>query len=102
MKENKLNGQVLEQLYDVIESRRGGDPKTSHTAKLLKKGRGKICKKFGEEAVEVIIAALHEKKSDVVSESADVLYHMCCIICIVSYVLYHMIGRPIRIGDKWD
>ena len=76
MSENKLNGQVLEQLYDVIESRRGGDPKTSHTAKLFKKGRGKICKKFGEEAVEVIIAALHEKKSNVVSESADALYHM--------------------------
>jgi phosphoribosyl-ATP pyrophosphohydrolase len=76
MSELKLNSQILGQLYDVIESRRGGDPKISHTAKLFKKGRGKICKKFGEEAVEVIIAALSEKKSNVISESADVLYHL--------------------------
>ena len=43
---------------------------------MFKRGRGKICKKFGEEAVEVIIAALYEKKSNVINESADVLYHL--------------------------
>ena len=76
MSEQKLNSQVLGLLYEVIESRRGGDPKTSHTAKLFKKGRGKICKKFGEEAVELIIAALYEKNSNVICESADVMYHL--------------------------
>jgi phosphoribosyl-ATP pyrophosphohydrolase len=76
MGEQKLNSQVLERLYDVIESRRDSDQKASHTAKLFKKGRGEICKKFGEESVEVIIAALYEKKSNVINESADVLYHL--------------------------
>ena len=76
MSEQKLNSQVLEQLYDVIESHRGSDPKISYTAELFKKGRGKICKKFGEEAVEVIIANLNEDKSNVINESADMLYHL--------------------------
>ena len=76
MIKQKLNSQVLGHLYNIIESRRGDDPNISHTAKLFKKGRGKICKKFGEEAVEVIIAALNEKKSNVICESADVLYHL--------------------------
>jgi phosphoribosyl-ATP pyrophosphohydrolase len=76
MSEQKLNSQVLEHLYDVIDSRRGGDPNISHTAKLFKKGRGEICKKFGEEAVEVIIATLYENNSNVICESADVLYHL--------------------------
>lgn len=71
-----FEGHILEQLFTVIESRRGGDPKKSHTAKLFSKGRGKICKKFGEEAVEVVVAALHESKAEVVSESSDVLYHL--------------------------
>ena len=76
MSDQKINSQVLGQLYDVIKSHRGGDLKTSYTAKLFKNGRGKICKKFGEEAVEVIIAALYEKKSNVIGESADLLYHL--------------------------
>ena len=76
MGEQILTSQILGQLYDVIVNRRGEDPKKSYTAMLFKKGRGKICKKLGEEAVEVIIAALNEQKSDVISESADVLFHL--------------------------
>ena len=42
MSDQKINSQVLGQLYDVIESRRGDDLKTSYTAKLFKNGRGKM------------------------------------------------------------
>ena len=76
MSKQKQNSEVLGQLYEVIKSHRGGDPSMSYTANLFKKGRGNICKKFGEEAVEVIIANLYEKKINVISESADVLYHL--------------------------
>ncbi|NQW01466.1 MAG: phosphoribosyl-ATP diphosphatase [Rhodospirillales bacterium] len=76
MKQDGLNGQILEQLYQTIVSRKGGNPSESHTAKLFKKGRKRICKKFGEEAVEVVIAALAETEAEVVSESSDVLYHL--------------------------
>jgi phosphoribosyl-ATP pyrophosphohydrolase len=67
---------ILDQLYETIESRKGGNPKESHTAKLFHKGRNKICKKFGEEAVEVVVAALGESRDNVVSESSDTLYHL--------------------------
>jgi len=76
MNSDQTNEHVLEALYKTIESRRGDDPTRSNTAKLFKKGRGKICKKVGEEAVEVVIAALHESKKHVVSESSDLLYHL--------------------------
>jgi len=73
---DKPNSAILEELYKVIESRRGADPEVSHTAKLFKQGKGKIAKKTGEEAVEVIVAALHQTPEKVVSESADLLYHL--------------------------
>ncbi len=67
---------VIERLFAVIRSRRGGDPKASHTAGLFAAGRGKIAAKVGEEAVETIVAALGEGPQQVVSESADLLYHL--------------------------
>ena len=76
MNEKPTMSQTLEDLFSVIESRKGGDPKVSHTAKLFKKGRGKIAKKTGEEAIEVIVAALHQTPEKVVHESADLLYHL--------------------------
>ncbi len=76
MNETTKTSQILEELYGVIESRKGGDPKVSHTAKLFEKGLGKIAKKTGEEAVEVVVAALHQTPDRVVSESADLLYHL--------------------------
>ena len=68
--------QILDALYQTIKSRKGGDAKKSHTAKLFKKGRTKICKKFGEEAVEVVVAALGQARHDVINESSDALYHL--------------------------
>jgi len=67
---------ILEDIYDTIENRKGGDPKESHTAKMFERGRNQICKKFGEEAVEVVVAALGESRDHVVSESSDALYHL--------------------------
>ena len=67
---------VVERLFGVIESRRGDSPETSHTARLFSRGRGKICQKLGEEAVEVVVAALDEKPKHVARESADLLYHL--------------------------
>lgn len=71
-----INGDVLLRLFAVIESRRGGDPKTSRTAKLFKRGVAKIAQKVGEEATETIVAALAEGHDEVVNESADLLYHL--------------------------
>ncbi len=70
------DGAVLDRLFSVVESRRGGDPGQSYTAQLLSEGRGKICSKLGEEAMETAVAALDETPSNVVRESADLLYHL--------------------------
>lgn len=67
---------ALDQLYAVIAGRKGADPETSYTAKLFAKGRGKIAQKVGEEAVETVIASLAQGPEKVVSESADLLYHL--------------------------
>ena len=67
---------VLDDLYKVIQRRKKANPEISRTARLFKQGRGKIAQKTGEEAVEVIVAALHETPRKVVAESADLLYHL--------------------------
>ncbi|QDO96883.1 phosphoribosyl-ATP diphosphatase [Ferrovibrio terrae] len=70
------NRDTLERLYETIKSRKGGDPAVSHTAKLFAKGRAKIAQKMGEEAVELAIAAVAETREEVISESADLVFHL--------------------------
>ena len=67
---------VLERLFATIESRKGADPKTSYTAKLLNDGTAAITAKVSEEAGETVRAALGEGRDRVVAESADLLYHL--------------------------
>lgn len=70
------NVMVLERLFSVIEGRKGGDPASSYTAKLLAEGKPKIAKKLGEEATETVIAATAGTPAEVARESADLLYHL--------------------------
>lgn len=67
---------VLDDLYQTILARRGGDPESSHTARLFARGRAKIAQKLGEEAVETVIEAVAGDKDKLASESADLLYHL--------------------------
>jgi phosphoribosyl-ATP pyrophosphohydrolase len=69
-------GDTLERLWRVIESRRGADPASSYTAKLLARGKAKVAQKFGEEAVEAVIEGASGDRKALVGESADVLYHL--------------------------
>ena len=68
--------EILERLFATIKGRRGADPASSYTAKLFAGGDEKICGKIEEEALEVIQAAREETDGRVVSESADLLYHL--------------------------
>ena len=67
---------VLARLYAVIASRKGTDPEASYTARLFARGTEKIAQKFGEEAVETVIAGVAETPQALASESADLLYHL--------------------------
>jgi len=66
----------LDSVLSTIASREGSDPKTSHVAKMLKRGTHRVAKKVGEEGVEVAIAAAMKDRAGMVSESADLLFHL--------------------------
>ena len=70
----------FDQLLATIIQRRSGDPATSYVAKLTAKGRAKMAQKLGEEAVEVVIAAMSDDKPGMVSESADLMFHLAVLL----------------------
>lgn len=86
------SSETLDRLFAVIDSRRGADPETSYTARLLFDGRSRIARKFGEEAIEAVIAATEGDKKALTAESADVLYHL-----LVAWA-----DAGIKPGDVWD
>ena len=71
---------ALERLAATIESRQGADPDGSWTARLLARGPDKCAEKFGEEAVEAIIAAVKDDRSALIGEAADVVYHLLVML----------------------
>ncbi len=71
---------TLEQLRDIVAARAMSEDTSSYTRKLVEGGIGRISKKLGEEAVETIIAACSGKESEVVSEAADLLYHLMVLL----------------------
>ena len=71
--------EVLRRLAATIETRKGGDPAASYTAKLLN-DPSLAAKKLGEEAVETVIAAVTQGPDALASESADLLYHWLVLL----------------------
>ena len=71
---------ILERLDLTIQGKTTESPNKSHTAKLLKKGTEKCAEKFGEEAIELIVASVKKKKKEIVGEAADTLYHMLVLL----------------------
>jgi phosphoribosyl-ATP pyrophosphohydrolase/phosphoribosyl-AMP cyclohydrolase len=73
-------GDVLDEIYAVVDDRRKNPQEGSYTNYLFDKGLDKICKKVGEEATEVVIAAKNGKHDEVVYEVSDLLYHVCVLL----------------------
>ena len=73
-------GTVLDELYQLIESRQRERPEGSYTTYLFAQGLDKILKKLGEEASETIIAAKNDDSGQLISESADLLYHLVVLL----------------------
>jgi phosphoribosyl-ATP pyrophosphohydrolase/phosphoribosyl-AMP cyclohydrolase len=71
---------TLDRLMEVLRDRREKRPEGSYTAKLFNEGRGRIAKKIGEEATEVVIAALSESRERLVSEIADLVFHVSVLM----------------------
>ena len=77
-KQDPSLSRVLERLAGTIAERRREMPEDSYTAKLIGQGTERVAQKVGEEAVEVIIAALEGKR--LAEESADLLYHLLVLL----------------------
>ena len=66
---------MLDELEAIIAERRRSPVAGSYTCELFADGRAKIAQKVGEEAVEVVIAALSQERDDQLNELADLTYH---------------------------
>ena len=73
-------GPLLDQLYELIESRERERPAGSYTTYLFEEGLDKILKKVGEESAETIIAAKNEDDARVAAETADLVYHLLVLL----------------------
>ncbi|HYK01695.1 MAG TPA: bifunctional phosphoribosyl-AMP cyclohydrolase/phosphoribosyl-ATP diphosphatase HisIE [Thermoanaerobaculia bacterium] len=70
----------LDRLMSVLRSRHESRPEGSYAARLFNEGRNRILKKIGEEATEVVIAANGEGRERIVSEIADLVFHMSVLM----------------------
>ena len=82
-------GHLLDQLYELIESRERERPTGSYTTYLFEEGLDKILKKVGEESAETIIAAKNDDDARVAAETADLLYHLLVLL----------VARGVRLTD---
>ncbi|HEX3888419.1 MAG TPA: phosphoribosyl-ATP diphosphatase [Phenylobacterium sp.] len=78
--------EVLARLAATVDSRKGGDPTASYTAKLLA-DPSLAAKKLGEEAVEAVIAATQGDKGALAAESADLIYHWLVVLAAAGVPL---------------
>jgi phosphoribosyl-AMP cyclohydrolase / phosphoribosyl-ATP pyrophosphohydrolase len=67
-------------LESVIEQRIAGAPQGSYTARLFAEGPKRVAQKVGEEGLEVALAAVAETDDKVVSESADLVFHLLVLL----------------------
>ncbi|MFZ6027154.1 MAG: phosphoribosyl-ATP diphosphatase [Chloroflexota bacterium] len=86
----------LQQLYEVICSRREASPESSYTASLFAKGEAKISQKVGEEATEVIVAALAQSRERLIEESADLFYHTLVLLAAKNIALDEIVDELAR------
>ena len=71
---------MLEELEGVIRDRQAKAPAGSYTASLFAAGPDRIAQKFGEEAIELLIAAQSQTRERLIEESADLIYHLTVLL----------------------
>lgn len=87
---------TLADLEQIVAKRAEASPDESWTAKLVAAGQPKAAKKLGEEAVETVIAAIEGERIALVSESADLLYHLMVVLKIGGVELAEVMGELAR------
>ncbi len=91
---------TLDDLARIIRERSSSSAENSYTKSLLEAGMGRAAKKFGEEAVEAVIAAIQADRAGLVSESADVLYHLLVVLQAADIPLADVLAELERRTSK--
>jgi phosphoribosyl-ATP pyrophosphohydrolase len=95
---------TLDELARTIDQRAGASADTSYTRSLLDKGAAHCARKFGEEAIELAIAAAALDEGAVRAEAADVLYHLLVVLrargVALSSVMSELDRRSGRSGHE--
>jgi phosphoribosyl-ATP pyrophosphohydrolase len=84
---------TLDDLARTIAERAHAGVEKSYTSGLLAKGPAHCAKKFGEEAVELVIAAAAQDEAAVTAEAADVLYHLLVVLQARGVAFSQVIGE---------
>jgi phosphoribosyl-ATP pyrophosphohydrolase/phosphoribosyl-AMP cyclohydrolase len=85
-------GLTVHNLYSLIADRKENRPEGSYTTYLFDSGLDKILKKIAEESGEVIIAAKNKAPREIISELADLFYHLLVL----------MVERNVQLSDVRD
>ena len=88
-----MSGFSLAELEKIVAERGRSGDSGSWTAKLFAGGMDRAAKKFGEEAVETVIAAVGGDRQALVSESADLLYHLLVVLALAGVPLSEVIAE---------
>ncbi len=106
-----MTDNVLKEVENVIESRKGANEEGSYTCYLFREGIDKILKKVGEECTETVIAAKNLKngggdkeKQDLIGEVADLFYHLQVMLSdldlSIEDVLAEHSNRNLKVNNK--
>ncbi|WP_228845248.1 phosphoribosyl-ATP diphosphatase [Phototrophicus methaneseepsis] len=78
---------MLDRLEAIIAERKEKPIEGSYTASLFQSGRPKIAQKVGEEATEVVVAALAQSRDEQIGELADLFYHTLVLMADINISL---------------
>lgn len=84
---------ALTRLAATIAARKGADPQTSWTARLLASGPEKCAEKFGEEAIEALIEAVKGDRTRLIAEAGDVVYHLLVMLAARDITLTDVLAE---------
>ena len=88
--------EVLDELFATILERQAERPAGSYTVKLMEAGEDEVLKKVGEEAMEVILAAKGQGDERVISEVADLFYHLLVLLAARGLTLADVEAELVR------
>lgn len=95
----EANTEFLNELYNIIKGRLEEKSDNSYTYKLHLKGLDEIIKKFGEESIEVILAAKHQDSDSLIYEIADLFYHLT-VLMVEKKISYSDVLNELKLRRK--